>query len=107
MKTKIKKILLCGTALAVASGVASEAQTTDTTDLDQMKAKLQSMQTNMDAMQEKINELEEQKAQAGQVSTNMQQSSAPPVEENSAGPFVGPASPIQNRDNLNNEQIGA
>lgn len=114
MKTKIKKILVCGAALAIAGRITGEAQTSDTSDIDQLKAQMEGMRTNMDAMQEKINELEQEKM-AAQISTNGQQTSANlqqspvfPFGENLIGvPYIGPPSPIQDRGDLNDEQVSA
>ncbi len=107
-KTKITKLLLCGTALVAAGGMAAQAQTTDSTDIDQLKSQMQSMQKNMDAMQEKINELEQEKAAANQAPANGQPSAAGGNQENSAtNVFAGMASPVPDRGSLNDQQTAA
>jgi DcaP outer membrane protein len=103
---KIKKFLIFGTVLAVAGGVTAEAQTSDTSELDQMKTKMENMETNMEVMQERVDELEKEKAQAAQAPTNSTASTSNGANS-STNLVYGPASPIEDRDALNNEQTAA
>jgi hypothetical protein len=61
-KIKMKKRLLLASLFAAAGVIPAAAQTTD---VDELKSEMQQMQTNMAAMQQKINELEQEKAAAG------------------------------------------
>src|SRR5215469_2818247 len=101
-KSKMTKLLLCGAAIVAAGGIAANAQISDSTDIDQLKAQMQSMQTNMAAMQEKINELEQEKAAANQASTNAAQPSASAANEENENTnvFAGTPSPVQDRGSL-------
>jgi hypothetical protein len=100
MKIKIRGGLIYGAALGIITAVKIQAQTSDTSELDDMKAKIQIMQTNMDEMQERIDQLEEEKAQQKQSSTNMGQPSA-------TGEVEGVASPVPDRGDLNDQQAAA
>src|SRR5215469_864350 len=105
-KSKMTKLLLCGAAIVAAGGIAANAQISDSTDIDQLKAQMQSMQTNMAAMQEKINELEQEKAAANQASTNPQPSPWAASQANT-NVFAGTPSGVQDRGSLNDQQAGA
>jgi hypothetical protein len=109
MKNKIGiiKSLLIVASFVVAGGYAVTAQTSDTSELDQLKMQMQAMQKNMDAMQQKIDQLEKEKAA---------QTAAPAQETNAqegvtfntpTKPVVGKASPVAQRDNLNDQQEAA
>jgi hypothetical protein len=108
-KTTMTKLLLCGTALVAAAGVAAQAQTSDSSEIDQLKAEMQTMQKNMDAMQEKIDKLEQEKAATSQAPTNAVQPSvsASGLENSNTNVFVGMVSPVQDRDSLNDQQTAA
>ncbi|HTR40098.1 MAG TPA: DcaP family trimeric outer membrane transporter [Pseudomonadales bacterium] len=110
-KSKMTKLLLCGTALIAAGGMAARAQTSDSSEIDQLKAQMQEMQKNMDAMQEKINELEQEKATANQnqAPAHTAQPAAPVAnyESSNTNVFAGMASPIKDRGALNDQQVPA
>jgi hypothetical protein len=107
MKTKMIKLLLSGAVLITAGGMAAQAQTSDSSDIDQLKAQMQSMQTNMEAMQHKINELEREKAAANQAPTNEVQLTVSTNQGNvNVNVFVGTASPVRDRGSLNDQQAG-
>ena len=96
-----------GTAIAIAAaGGTVKAQTSETSELEQMKAKMENMETNMEVMQERIDELEKEKAQAAPPPTNST-ASTPGAESSNTNLLYGPASPIEDRDALNNEQTAA
>jgi DcaP outer membrane protein len=99
MKIQIKKVLIYGAALVI-TAVRAQAQTSDMSELDDMKAKMQIMQTNMNEMQERIDELEKEKAQQNQSSTNVAQPAA-------TGEAEGVASPVPDRGDLNDQQAAA
>ena len=107
-KTKIAQTLVLSTAIIMAGGFAATAQNSDKEELDQLKAAMQAMQKNMDAMQKKIDELEKEKeaatAAAPPTTTNAEEgvTFAPPVK-----PVVGHASPVADRDNMNDQQAAA
>ena len=115
MKNKIKttKRLLLASMFAAAGGVPAAAQISNTAEIDELKAEMQAMQTNMAAMQQKINELEKEKAavmgapsgtNAPLVITNV------PTEvifKTPTQPVVVKVSPITDRGNLIDYQIEA
>src|SRR3954470_12807085 len=105
MKTNLFKMTPCLIALLAAGGLPALAQNSD---LDQLKASMQTMQKTMEDMQKKIAELEREKAQlAG--STNLIESSPSfqTIQRIAVGEDVGHASPIVDRGALRNEQEGA
>ena len=61
MKTTNRKVRLLTTVLIAAAAVSAAAQADETSDLDQLKAAMQTMQKNMEKMQRKIDELEKEK----------------------------------------------
>jgi hypothetical protein len=63
MKTNVVKWLLLATALVGAAGITVTAQTSDTSEIEQLKASLQTMQKNMEQMQKKIADLERENKQ--------------------------------------------
>jgi len=98
MKLKTTKSVLLIAALVAAGTVTAPAQSTD---LDQLKAAMHTMQTNMEAMQQKINELEMEKGAAAAPGTNAAEGvsfTTPPK------PIIGNASPVADRGNLNDNQ---
>ena len=98
MKLKTTKSVLLIAALVAAGTVTAPAQSTD---LDQLKAAMHTMQTNMEAMQQKINELEMEKGAAAAPGTNAAEGvsfTTPPK------PIIGHASPVADRGNLNDNQ---
>jgi len=107
-KNKIAKLLLCGTALGVAGGMAAQAQTSDSSEIDQLKSEMQTMQKNMDAMQEKIDKLEQEKAVTSQATTNVMLPSMWSLYQgNWTNLFAGKQSPIRDRGSLNDQQTAA
>lgn len=103
-KVKIAKWLLLASVLAgPGARIPVSAQTANTADIEQLKAQLQSMQTNMDAMQQRIKELEQEQA----VMTN-----APPgtnafvgvIFKEPSQPEVVRISPITDRGTLQDYQ---
>lgn len=121
MKNKITmtKWLLLAFLFAAAGCIPAAAQTSDTTDVDQLKAEMQAMQTNMAAMQRKINELEQENAAIAAMSgTNVPVAvtNGPLVVTNASQLIIFKApteavavqvSPITDRDNLEDYQIQA
>jgi len=104
MKSNALKFLVVIGAFIAAGGLNGEAQSSD---LDQLKAMMQTMQKNMEEMQKKIAELEAAKGAA----TN-----ATPSGTNAAGgilfappsqPLIPHASAIPDRGNLNDQQDAA
>jgi hypothetical protein len=114
MKNKIKlsKALLLTTACVMAAGVAP-AQSNDAAELEQLKAAMKEMQKNMDQMQQKIDKLEQEKAAAETVvgqSNTVLEAASPSVktlEKAANGQDIGTASPVQDRESLNDQQQAA
>jgi outer membrane murein-binding lipoprotein Lpp len=108
-KIKIAKSLLLITAFITTGGIAALAQTSSTSDLDQLKVQMQEMQKNMDQMQQKIDELEKEKSEAAQTQTNAEQTSqsVQTLERAAEGENIGEASPVADRANLNDQQEAA
>jgi len=106
----VTKWLLLTSLFAAAAVIPAAAQTSGTTDIDELKAQMQAMQTNMAAMQEKINELEqEKKVMAGGLLVTNEVTNAPPAVAFQPEPeteAVQP-SPIRDRGNLEDYQIQA
>src|ERR1700739_1248943 len=105
-KIKITARLLLACMFAAAAGIPAAAQTSNTAEVDELKAEMQAMQTNMAAMQRKINELEQVTAAA----TNaLLQTNAPPgvVFKAQTQPAEVQASPVQDRRDLDDYQIQA
>ena len=102
-KVKIVKAMLLGAALVFAGGITAVAQTSEPSELEQLKAQMQAMQKSMEAMQQKIDDLEKEKA-AVAPATNAAEgvTFAPPTK-----PIVGKASPVAERDNMNDQQEAA
>ena len=102
MKTKTLKSYSAIIALVAAGIITAPAQSAD---LDQLKSAMQTMQKNMEEMQQKINELEAEKGMAAApAGTNAAEGvtfTTPPK------PIVGHASPIADRDNMNDQQEAA
>ena len=67
MKAKTTKTYAAIIALVAAGIITAPAQSSD---LDQLKATMQTMQKNMEEMQKKINELEKEKGAAAAPGTN-------------------------------------
>jgi hypothetical protein len=101
MKPKIMKSLLAIGALIAAGVITAPAQSSE---LDQLKANMQTMQKNMEAMQQKIAELETQKGAAPAPGTNAGQgvTFATPTK-----PIVGHESQVSDRNNMNDQQEAA
>ena len=109
MKNKIKtaNALLLATALLMAGGITATAQTPEPSELEQLKAQMQSMQKTMEAMQKKIEDLEKEKQAAppaASPATNAAEevTFAPPTKA-----IVGKASPVAERYNINDQQEAA
>jgi hypothetical protein len=105
---KITKRLLLTAAFIAAGNLPANAQLSE---LDQVKAamqtmlsNMQSMQTNMAAMQQKIDALEKEKAAAVASGTNAEAgvTFATPTK-----PIVGHASPVGDRNNMSDQQAAA
>jgi hypothetical protein len=116
MKTTNRKVRLLTTVLIAAAAVSATAQADETSDLDQLKAAMQTMQKNMEQMQRKIDELEKEKASAAQAKSataqtpNKLEQSSPSIqalEKSAAGENVGTPSPITARGNMNDQQEAA
>jgi hypothetical protein len=114
MKNRIKIVkMLLLVAFVAAVGVKAMAQTSE---LEQMKAamqtmmsNMQSMQTNMQAMQKRIDELEKEKSETVQVTNTLEQSS-PSIQtlaKAAAGEDIGHVSPVADRHNMNDQQEAA
>ena len=108
MKNK-NRLRLLTTVLIAAATVSATAQTAGTSDLDQLKAAMQTMQKNMEQMQQKIAELEKEKAETSQAQSSLEKSSPSikTMERAAAGQDIGHASPVAERFNLNDQQIAA
>jgi DcaP outer membrane protein len=105
MKPRITKALLAVITLSAAGVVTAPAQSSE---VDQLKSDMQSMQKNMDQMQQKIDKLEKEKgsaaAPAAAPGTNGSQAvsfTTPPES------VTGHASPVNDRQNLNDQQEAA
>ncbi len=88
-------------ALIAAGIISAPAQSTE---LDQLKSAMQTMQKNMEDMQKKIAELEAEKGAAAVPGTNVAGgiTFAPPSK-----PLIPHASPITDRQNMNDQQAAA
>ncbi len=109
MKNKIKvtKCFLLASLFAALGGIPVAAQTSESTDIDELKAQMQAMQTNMVLMQEKIDQLErEKKAMAGGLLVTNEVTNAPPGVAFQPGTEdeAVQATQIKDRDNLENYQ---
>ena len=101
MKPTSTKTLLAVIALIAAGVVTAPAQSSE---LDQLKATMQTMQKNMEEMQKKIAELEMQKGWRPRREPMLGEGvtfTAP------TKPIVGHASPVADRDNMNDQQEAA
>lgn len=101
MKTKTTTTLLAVITLIAAGAVTAPAQSSK---LDQLKSTMQTMQKSMAEMQQKIAELEMQKGMAPSPGTNDGQGV---VFTTPTKPIVGHASPVADRDNMNDQQAAA
>jgi hypothetical protein len=101
MKTKITKTLPVIVALIAAGVITAPAQSSE---LDQLKAAMQTMQKNMEQMQQKITELEMQKGMTPAPGTNAGQGV---VFTTPTKPIVGHASQVTDRENMNDQQAAA
>ena len=87
-------------ALVAAGIISAPAQSTD---IDQLKAAMQTMQKNMEDMQKKIAQLEAEKAATAAPGTNAAGITfAPPSK-----PLVPHTSPVADRQNMNDQQAAA
>ena len=104
-QNQLKSLVVIG-ALLAAGGSSSQAQSSE---LDALKAAMQTMQKNMEEMQQKINKLEQAKAAASQASTNLEQASPSiqTVERVALGETIGEASPVTHRSALDDNQEAA
>jgi hypothetical protein len=102
MKMKTAKAYTAIIAFVAAGILAAPAQSSS--EIDQLKAAMQTMQKNMDEMQQKIAELEAEKSAAAAPGTNGTEgvTFAPPTQ-----PLIPHASPVADRGNLNDEQEAA
>jgi hypothetical protein len=101
MKLKTMKSLPAIIVLIAAGAVTAPAQSSE---LDQLKSAMQTMQKNMTEMQQKITELEMQKGMATTPGTNAGQGvvfTTPPA------PVVGHESQVTDRNNMNDQQEAA
>jgi len=99
MKLTTAKSLLTVAALIAAGALPASAQSSE---LDQLKASMQAMQKSMEEMQQKIAELEKERGMAP--GTNVPQGV---VFTTPTKPIVGQASPVADRDNMNDQQAAA
>ena len=101
MKTKTMKSYTAVIALIAAGILTAPAQSSE---LDQVKSAMQTMQKNMEEMQKKINELEAQKGMAAAPGTNAAEGVTflPPTT-----PVIPHASPVADRGNMNDQQEAA
>ncbi len=100
MKTKTMKSYSAVIALVAAGIITAPAQSSE---LDQVKSAMQTMQKNMEEMQQKIAELEAEKGAAAAPGTNAQgvTFTTPPK------PIIGHESAVADRDNMNDQQEAA
>ena len=105
MQNKTTATVLLAVALVAAGGRTTIAQTASQSEIDELKATMHSMQTNEAQMQEKIDELEKEKAATAQGQTNS--SSVQGLEKVAAGEDLGEASPVAHRPAFNDQQEGA
>ena len=101
MKTTTMKSYSAIIALIAAGIITAPAQSTD---LDQLKSTMQTMQKNMEEMQNKINELEAEKGAAAAPGTN---AAGEVTFTTPAKPVAGHANPVPDRDNMNDMQEAA
>lgn len=101
MKMNTAKAYAAIISFVAAGIIAAPAQTSE---VDQLKAEMQTMQKNMDEMKQKIDELEKEKAVATAPGTNTTEgvTFAPPTE-----PVIGHAEPVADRGNMNDQQEAA
>ena len=106
MKFKTIKTIIVAAALVVAGSLTTRAQTSD---IDDLKAKMKAMEQTMEEMKQKIADLEKQKAIAAAPvpaapGTNAAEgvTFAPPTK-----PVIGHASPVESRHSLNDQQEAA
>ncbi len=101
MKPTTTKSLFAIVALIAVGVIMAPAQSTD---LDQLKATIQTMQKSMEEMQQKIADLEKEKGTAAAPGTN----AAGEVNFTTpAKPIAGHANPVADRDNMNDQQEAA
>jgi len=101
MKPITMKLSLVVIALTAAAVVKASAQASE---LDQLKSAMQTMQKNMEEMQQKIADLESQKGVAPAPGTNMGQGVYFAMPTN---PVIGHANPVADRANMNDMQEAA
>jgi hypothetical protein len=101
MKLKTTKSLLLIAALMVAGNVTAPAQSSE---LDQLKSNMQTMQKSMEGMQQKITELEMQKGITPAPGTNAGQGV---VFTTPTKPIIGHESQVADRNNMNDQQEAA
>ncbi len=107
MKLKMTRPLFVAAGLVLGGGITAPAQTPD---LDQLKAAVKNMQDTINQMNQKINELEAEKAAAVPGATNGYAKTSPSIQEMekvAAGGTIGTQSPVADRGSLNNQQEGA
>ena len=108
----ITKRLLLASMFAAAGGMPAAAQTSNSAEIDELKAEMQAMQTNMAAMQQKINELEQQQAVATKVPPGMALTNSLPGTNGFLGvifkapgrPEIVQISPVTDRGTLQDYQ---
>ncbi len=98
MKMKVTKGYAAVMALVAAGIMTAPAQSTE---LDQLKTTMQEMQKTMAGMQQKIAELEQEKVAAAAPGTNAVEGV---TFETPTKPIVGHASPVGDRENMNDQQ---
>src|SRR5687768_12183247 len=113
MKPLITRTIVALIALAAVGAARAQAPSTE---VEQLKAAMQAMQKNMEDMQRKLAELEKAQASAPAApAPTMVEASAVPPGSASVGiyfntpikPVVGKASPVADRDAMNNQQEAA
>jgi DcaP outer membrane protein len=104
MKPKITKITLAVAVLIGATALTAPAQTSE---MDQLKATMETMQQNMKQMQQKISDLEKEKAAAATNMTTTNGTSVTAVFAPTTKDINGHPSQVTSRDALNDQQEGA
>ena len=109
MKKNNMKTYAAVIALVAAGNLTASAQSNSSSDLDELKSEMQMMQTNMAAMQQKIDELEQEKARAAAAQSELEKAS-PSIQEMekiAAGQNIGTNSPVAARAAFNDQQTPA
>jgi outer membrane DcaP-like protein len=108
MKTKTTRLTAAFVACALL-GAGTLPAPCQSSELDQVKAAMETMRKNMEEMQKKLNELEAQKTAAPKTPSATEQSSqsVQTLEKVAAGQDIGNTTPVEHRPALNDQQEGA